>query len=333
MSRRDKFVVITTIHEPSRAIELFCQWPDWKVIVVGDRKTPKSWSNSGALYLGVQEQYDFNRDLADAIPFNTYGRKILGYAYAIANGAEAIFETDDDNIPYEHACSQVDLAIADAGMSPGARLSSDINWVNIYRHFEARCWPRGFPLRLSNSDSALGREGRGEQSWSVTQFLADGDPDVDAIYRLTVSSETQFTGGKRFTLDTGCWCPFNSQATLWLPTAFRFMFLPIGISDRVTDILRGFIATASIWNSGTLVSYASPIVCQERNAHVLLRDFEDEIPLYLNAERWTNQLREQHKTCGEDFFAASIQQLIQAGQLPVQNMNAYETFLSAATLT
>ena len=36
----DKFIVITSIFPPTEAIEKFAKLKDWKVVLVGDIKTP-----------------------------------------------------------------------------------------------------------------------------------------------------------------------------------------------------------------------------------------------------------------------------------------------------
>jgi hypothetical protein len=36
----NKYIVTTTIYEPSIAIDKFSKLKDWKLIIVGDKKTP-----------------------------------------------------------------------------------------------------------------------------------------------------------------------------------------------------------------------------------------------------------------------------------------------------
>lgn len=272
MLKSKKYIIITITRPPSHAVELFCQWPGWTVIIVGDRKTSKGWSLSNAIYLELDEQHDFCCDLAGSITKNTSARYSLGYAYAMSNGATAIFKTHDDNIPYQHACSVVDDVIDQDCNNVGARLSSLTGWINIYRHFEAGCWPRCFLLRFACSHDTVESNGADTKPWAVTQFLAYGAPDVDAIYRLIDGLSTRFATTDRFTLDEAAWCPFNSQTKLWLPRVFPFMSLPVEISARVTDILHCYLTTANIWRTGNAVSFARPVVYQDRNAHDLLRN-------------------------------------------------------------
>jgi len=39
----DKWVVITTIRSPTDAVRMLADQPGWKMVVVGDRKTPNAW--------------------------------------------------------------------------------------------------------------------------------------------------------------------------------------------------------------------------------------------------------------------------------------------------
>jgi hypothetical protein len=41
--KTDKWVVVTTIRSPTDAVQKLAEQPDWKVVVVGDRKTPATW--------------------------------------------------------------------------------------------------------------------------------------------------------------------------------------------------------------------------------------------------------------------------------------------------
>ena len=39
----NKFIVTTSINKPTKAIRIFDSLKDWKLIVVGDKKTPKNY--------------------------------------------------------------------------------------------------------------------------------------------------------------------------------------------------------------------------------------------------------------------------------------------------
>lgn len=320
------FVVITTIHPPTGAVRKFASWPGWTTIVVGDRKSPASWSEPNVVYLSLEEQKRFAPAFCEFIPENTYVRKMVGYLYAFSQGAQAIFESDDDNIPYPYATSILAQKLESRGVITPC-LSSNSGWVNIYDALGARdCWPRGFPLHKIAASAASTRDDNSALPWGVLQFLADEDPDVDAVYRMTRGTPVQFAQGKQLSLAHGSYSPFNSQATLWVPETFPLMFLPLGVSDRVTDILRGYIALASLWANGMTLACCSPVVYQERNAHNLLNDFSQEIDLYLHGDEWCRKLVEVEGGGMKASFAAALELLVAEGALPAANLKAYAAF-------
>jgi hypothetical protein len=200
------------------------------------------------------------------------------------NGAEAILETDDDNIPAQNF---------------GREISSEVNgeaiggakWVNIYKYFTQRLiWPRGNPLdTIHNAGEATGSfVGRAP----LQQFLADGDPDVDAIYRLLFKEPLHFDKRAPLFLNEGTWCSFNSQNTLFFKEVFPLLYLPCHVSFRMTDIWRSFVAQLGLWSAGNQLVFRSSTVLQERNEHNLMHDFSDEVDGYLNNDRIANRLAE-----------------------------------------
>jgi hypothetical protein len=322
-----KFVVITSIHPPSEAICEFAKWDGWQVVVVGDRKTPKGWSYDNVIYLDMKDQADAFGRLSREIPENTYARKMLGYAYAVRGGAEAIFDSDDDNIPYPDAAVTVDRILRE-DRTLGTRRRTGYLCINSYALFGApHCWPRGFPLAQARNYVREG--GVDNKPWAVMQFLVDAEPDVDAVYRMTDNRPVHFTRDGRFIIDEGTFCPIDSQATLWLPEAFPLLFLPAGISDRVMDILRGYVAQACLWRAGYAAAFSSPVGFQRRNSHDLLDDFRQEIPLYLHAEKWCRQLMSIGGTGAVDACRSALEELVTMDAIPEKNLALYEGFLSA----
>lgn len=273
-------VIVTTINPPSDGIRKIASLRDWTLVVAGDRRTPADWNCEGVRYLSLAEQRAMDSEYARACPENHYARKNAGYLHAIAQGAEVLAETDDDNIPYDTFLTEVDRTVR-------GDLSLRKGWDNVYTYFSReRIWPRGFPLELINE--SLTREPLlrpGEFDCPIQQSLADGDPDVDAVYRLTTTAETQFDARRPVILGAGTYCPFNSQNTVWWPDAYPLLYLPALVSFRMTDIWRSFVAQACLHAAGLHLSFHSATVRQVRNEHSLLRDFRDEIPGYLNNAR------------------------------------------------
>ena len=120
------------------------------------------------------------------------------------------------------------------------------------------------------------KEGETEVESSIQQFLADDDPDVDAIYRLVIGGKVRFEQRFPVIVDRDCYVPFNSQNTVFFREAFPLMYLPCHVNFRMTDIWRSLIAQRVMWEMGSCLTFHSATVRQERNAHSLVDDFMDE---------------------------------------------------------
>jgi hypothetical protein len=282
----NKWIVVTTINRPTLAIETIAKLAadGWRTVIVGDKKTPE-WHLDGMDFLSVERQRtEFGR-LADLIPYNHYCRKNLGYLWAIRHGADCILETDDDNIPYASFGRDI-TETRSLEFVGGAR------WINIYKYFTAHhIWPRGLPLDEIASVGSLEKEATSAR-FPVQQYLADLDPDVDAVYRLILNKEVTFEQRAGIGVRAGSWVPLNSQNTVFFPAAFSLLYLPCHVSFRMTDIWRSFVLQRLLWIFGEQVAFLSATVRQVRNEHNLMRDFDDEVVGYLNNKKIADRLDE-----------------------------------------
>ena len=281
----NKWIIITTINKPTIALKKISELVasvGWRCVVVGDKKTPPDWSVPGIDYLSYDRQLEMYGKLAELLPANHYCRKNLGYLYAMHHKADVILETDDDNIPDESFGKDINLVV-DADVIGGCE------WVNIYKHFsKSLIWPRGNPLDTIHDAGEL--IGRHSGHAPIQQYLADGDPDVDAIYRLLYKSPLNFEERAPLFLNEGAWCSFNSQNTLFFKEAFPLLYLPCHVSFRMTDIWRSFVAQLGLWSARKKLLFRSATVVQERNEHNLMRDFSDEVDGYLNNNKIAKSL-------------------------------------------
>lgn len=277
----DKFIVITSIQEITDAEIKFTAFGDYSLVLVGDKKSPKNLKIvKNISYLSCEKQEELSNKLSQILPWNHYCRKMLGYLYALRNGAEVIYDTDDDNIPKDNwSINKFDGVYKTT--------EENLGFVNIYDYFSGQyIWPRGFPLdnlmRKINWENVLSNE---HAKVGVWQGLADGDPDVDAIYRLTLNRECFFNNNEPIVLSRGTICPFNSQNTFFRKELFALLYLPSTVTFRFTDILRGLIAQPIMWTLGYQLGFTTATVLQKRNVHDYLNDFESEIPCYLYARK------------------------------------------------
>lgn len=281
MNGQKEYVIITSIFSPTEAIEKFSELSNYKVVVVGDRKTPEKWNHNNILFLSIAEQQHMGFSIESQMPHNHYCRKMLGYLYAIKHGADVIIDSDDDNIPNNNWCFP-------SFSGEYSLLGSNLGMVNIYKLFTKKfIWPRGFPLELINSNnnqSRLFSEKVTPCEVGVWQALVNGDPDVDAIFRFLYPGRTYFKNRSPVVLARGTACPFNSQNTAFHKSVFPLLYLPCFVNFRFTDILRGLVAQPIMWKHGLAVGFTKANAIQKRNEHNLLRDFESEVPCYLHSQ-------------------------------------------------
>lgn len=278
MDKQNIWVVITTINSPTLAIKEIARQAkvkNWNIVVIGDTKTPEDWYYPNVVYLSIEQQNQLFGEFAKLIPTNHYCRKNLGYLYAIKNGATAILETDDDNIPYENFGDYAN-ELLDIETIGGDR------WVNIYRYFSDEIiWPRG--LNLEKIHSLGTKFPKTSIKSSVHQFLADDDPDVDAIFRLIFKNEVKFNpNAASLAISQNCYVPFNSQNTIFYKDSFPLLYLPCFVSFRMTDIWRSFVVQRYLWSINENLVFHKATVKQIRNEHSLIKDFRDEVDGYLN---------------------------------------------------
>jgi len=279
-------LVVTTINQPTQALEAAVSGAvaaGWRSYVVGDRKSPPGFRLEGACYLDLAAQrsaWPFARHC----PENHYARKNVGYLQAIAGGASVLVETDDDNAPLPGFFSG-------RRRCRTARLVGKDDWVNAYAFFtDARVWPRGLPLDVVRAapPDVIGSE---ESDCPIQQGLADGDPDVDAVYRLVSGAPVVFRAAPHLALAAGSACPFNSQNTTWWRDAFALLYLPAHCSFRMTDIWRAFVAQRIAWARGWRLLFHAATVRQDRNPHDSMKDFEEEIVGYRRNREFMAVLR------------------------------------------
>ncbi|QPH38356.1 STELLO glycosyltransferase family protein [Pedobacter endophyticus] len=268
-------IVITSIFPPTEAIEKFSALEDFQLTVVGDKKTPEGWNYPNVNYLSIADQENSGFSLAKILPYNHYCRKMIGYLHAIKNKANRIIDTDDDNIPYD-SWHFPDLEASQD------HLNENLGFINIYQLFtEQKIWPRGLPLKLITTKYSLEEAVNEKKSnVGVWQGLADEDPDVDAIYRLTSDEPCYFNKRKPVVLSKGTLCPYNSQNTMYRQELFSLLYLPTYVTFRFTDILRGLVAQPIMWLYGYHLGFTEATVIQKRNPHDYLKDFMSEVPMF-----------------------------------------------------
>lgn len=307
----ERWIVVTSIFQPSPATRKLGEMTrqGWCYVVVADINGPAEYDDvEGVIYLTVERQKALHFQIVALTPWRHFGRKNIGFLYAIAHGAKVIYDTDDDNrlkelkIPiagYDESSTtrlKGPMSISQPVEPPGR---SDV--FNPYPSFAPTCghvWPRGFPL-----DHVMNK---GVQNWTlapgqlerppaVQQYLADEDPDVDAVFRLTRQLPCSFRGlpeGLPGVLATPpqVFLPYNAQATVHLYEAFWGLLLPVTVHGRVSDIWRAYLTQKLLWDVGQVVAFLPSHVIHDRVMHDYLKDFQSESDLYLKATAMVNFL-------------------------------------------
>lgn len=291
-------IVMTTIHGPSQPLLAWLRDSSWNLVVVLDRKSPvEAWTSVKSekiTVLDLEQQIARFPKLAALLPENSYSRKNFGFLEALHTGADVVWELDDDNFPIADPrlflnegwfpLSRSDVIGTDDAESEAESLFP----VNLFPViYDERCWPRGFPLDylqtergfISRIDTDDPR--RPELEPELIQFGVNGEPDFDAIFRLSHRQRVWTARQVRISVPKPFVAPCNTQNTLWVdfPRAVKTgaIFHPCTVHDRFSDILKGYIAQVFF-----TLGFGPPTAYQARNEHSFFEDFRGEMEMYFN---------------------------------------------------
>jgi hypothetical protein len=319
-----RYIIITSIFKSTEAVDAFSKLDSSNTIVVGDKKSPAEYNNNRVNFLSVENQTALGYALSKDLPFNHYCRKNIGYLYAIKTGADLIIDTDDDNIPYSHWSfpdfdGEFDL------------ISSGLGFINIYALFtEQDIWPRGLPLNKIRSSKLSDFYPPCSCKVGIWQGLVDGDPDVDAIYRLLSDTPCIFNKRKPIVLGKGTISPFNTQNTAFRKELFPLLYIPATVTFRFTDILRSYVAQPIMWLYNYYLGFTGATVKQVRNPHDYMKDFESEIPCFLQGEEVleivSRQISSSYSIC--DNLTIAYEELYKHGIVEKKEMSLVNSWIN-----
>lgn len=302
----EKWIVLTTIFPPSDSTRLLGEMTErgWCCVVVADKNGPNEYNVDGIFYLTVQKQQMLHFRVLDHMPWKHFGRKNIGFLWAISHGARVIYDTDDDN-----KLKALDIPILDEKVTTHVEQPKVFQHkaYNPYSHFQPSCehiWPRGYPLDLLQTDLNTNLSELHTvvitKPPAVQQFLVDRDPDVDAVFRLTRHMPCFFnesgSSGTRFpdplVLPKTVFAPYNAQSSIHLYESFWGLLLPVTVHGRVSDIWRAYLVQRLLWDVEQVVAFRPTYVVHERVGHDSLKDFDSEQDLYLKTSAMLNFLSE-----------------------------------------
>jgi hypothetical protein len=308
----DKWIVVTTINPPTDAVKKLADLADWHVVVVGDTKTPADWAWPNVKYLSIDDQLALGFSTTQLLRTRSYQRKNIGYLYAILHGAKTIYETDDDNaltvsevpvVPTHGFRRRLTNSPPIVGSGRGGvgrvlEYTSRGLTINHHAHFgQPSTWPRGYPLEAIG-EPHVSRVQRVSVVPAVQQGLADGDPDMDAIFRLTRKPASQRIDfefdhhAEAVALPFGSFGPYNAQNTIFTYEGLWATILPQTVEFRVCDIWRAYYTQRLLWGVGAQLVFVSPYVYQLRNAHTYYDDYLSEKQIYDQVSGFLGWLKE-----------------------------------------
>lgn len=231
-----------------------------------------------------------------------------------------IWETDDDTFPRPDVGDPLGKLSLPTTLdfNPSQRL-----W-NPYSHFAPGqgMWPRGYPLsKLKEKDQVSHFSSGPHVDLDIIQTLVNREPDVDAIYRLTVSDQIlDFSPSSELvTLPAKVMTPGNTQSTFWLNSQFfEYLYFPSTVSNRFADILKLYVA-----QTRCRLGYGGFLTEQFRNAHDYLNDFAEEVPMYTSVERVLRTL----DSVGDCDIVSVYRELVQVGVCSAQELIILEAYI------
>jgi hypothetical protein len=311
--RTKKFIVTTTIYEPSEAVKKFSQMFDWKLIVVGDLKTPhKSYDDVNCIYMSPEYQQENYPEVSEAIGWNKIMRRNLGFLEAYKLGADIIASVDDDNIPHNNwgKFIRVGETITVDSYSNSSSLVFDP--MQMTNHSEL--WHRGFPLVHILDSKNISYDGQVTEKILVQADLWDGDPDIDAIcrmqynpYGLKLEIANPFISSQLV--------PFNSQNTFFAREVIPY-YMCLPYVGRMDDIWGGYLLQY-LYPNTPLFSYATTY--QDRNLQSVYKNFEAEVLGYMRTKELLDDLSKW-----KDIFPKETVKAFEAYQNEYAKLGAYK---------
>lgn len=280
-------IITTTINSPTEATLKFCEivqrHSNFDFVIVGDTKTPHEEYEAlvnkykRITYLTPDAQEKLYPNLSNIIGWKTIQRRNIGFVYAYDNGCDVLATIDDDNIPYDNWGDEIyvgeevtyDCYKPDNGFFDPLAITKD-NYV----------WHRGYPIELLQTRHNVTYEGKAKKKCLVQANLWDGDPDIDAMARLTHKPCVKYSikepyGSKRI-------APFNSQNTFLAREVIPY-YAVLPFTGRMDDIWGSYILQAHFPDC---VIYDKATVYQDRNEQDLVTNLENEVIGYRNTYKF-----------------------------------------------
>ena len=288
-----KYIVTTTINKPTLATLKFCKIAkekDWVFVIVGDTKTPhdlyeqlETEGQGHVVYLSPEQQEKMYPELSETIGWKSIQRRNIGFVFVYDQGADIIATVDDDNIPYDSWGDDIFV---------GQEIEFDLYEHNTYNVFDPisptnynDLWHRGYPIEYVPHKNNIEYKGKSNRKVLIQADFWDGDPDIDALCRLSKKPIVKFNEFKPF--GSNQIAPFNSQNTFLAREVIPY-YAVLPHAGRMDDIWGGYIVQHYFPNS---VVYNKATVYQDRNVQDLITNLQNEIIGYRGTLNLINDLK------------------------------------------
>ena len=246
----------------------------WTILAVADSTTPDDWPQQLnemwsvmpeellMVVLTMAEQNDLPFSVLEILP-STHARQNVGYLYAVACGAEVIYQSDYAGM---RTLGQLPNMLPDlASVQQTGSGAPDSHMVNPFALFgQTQVWPRGFPISaISNFTHEFRKVEVNRNTLSqkplIQQGIASNTVDeVDAVWRLTQHSSVGDLKVRKdqiaVAIEPGFFSPFSARNTFHLSDAFWGLLIPFTMNKQVGDIWRSYWTQRVLWDvSGNLV--------------------------------------------------------------------------------
>jgi hypothetical protein len=287
-----KYIVTTTINSPTEATLRFSRIAankDWTFVIVGDTKTPHAEYRQleenyrgHIVYLDPEQQENLYPELSATIGWKSIQRRNIGFVYAYDQGADIVATVDDDNIPYETWGDDL--------------LVNKVIEMDCYEHIlynvfdpisptnQNDLWHRGYPIEYVPKKNEIEYKGKLARKVLIQADFWDGDPDIDALCRLSKKPIVHFNQFEPF--GSTQIAPFNSQNTFLSREVIPY-YAVLPHAGRMDDIWGAYIVQHFFPQS---VVYNKATVYQDRNVQDLVTNLQNEVIGYRGTLNLINDL-------------------------------------------
>lgn len=280
-----KLALITTTIRVPHVLSLYRELnKEVMFFITGDRKTPHSEVRSfvstlgNAVYYSDVEQEKLGYRSSSLIGWNRIMRRNIALLEAIKSGADIIITVDDDNIPLGHDYFADFVKILTHPFS-GLQVTSDDGWFNVGEYMIPSVYHRGFPYDKRHTKHTYAMSHAQAVKIGVVAGLWFGDPDIDAMERITNRPEIHQIAEvlqRGLCVNTNIFAPVDSQNTAYIAELAPLFMVWTGVG-RYDDIWASYLAQRVMRTLDYHVYYGPPFVWQERNPQNLWQNLRDEI--------------------------------------------------------